>query len=111
MALRIRMRQQGRNNCAFYRIVVTDSRSPRDGKYLEVVGWYNPIAQELEKTLSLKADRIQHWIGLGAQLTDNVGALIARGAPHLRRQQSEKIVADRAKAAAKRRASKQAAVK
>lgn len=108
MALRIRMRQQGRNNRAFYRIVVTDSRSPRDGKYIEMVGWYNPVEQEIEKNLLLKADRIQHWLGLGAQLTGNVGALIARGAPHVHRQQTEKVVASRAKAVAKRRAMKQA---
>lgn len=109
MALKIRLRQQGRNNRAFYRVVVTDSRSPRDGKYLEAVGWYNPIEQENEKNLFLKPDRIQHWLGLGAQLSDNVESLIARGAPTLHRQQAEKSAAQRAKAVAKRKAKQAAA--
>ncbi len=43
MALKIRLRQQGRNNRPFYRLVVTDVRSPRDGKYVEMLGWYNPF--------------------------------------------------------------------
>ena len=46
MALKIRLRQQGRNNRPFYRLVVTDARSPRDGKYVEALGWYNPFEAE-----------------------------------------------------------------
>lgn len=109
MALKIRLRQQGRNNLAFYRVVVTDSRSPRDGKYLEAVGWYNPVEQKEDKSLFLKADRIEHWLGLGAQLSDCAESLIAKGAPHVYRQQVEKKLAQRAKAAAKRKAKKAAA--
>ena len=51
MALKIRLRQQGRAKRAFYRLVVTDSRAPRDGKYLEAVGWYNPVEVEQEQQL------------------------------------------------------------
>ena len=49
MALKIRLRQQGRKNRPFYRMVVTDVRAPRDGKYCEALGWYNPFETELDK--------------------------------------------------------------
>ncbi|WP_068467866.1 30S ribosomal protein S16 [Candidatus Protochlamydia phocaeensis] len=106
MALKIRLRQQGRTNRSFYRLVVTDSRSPRDGKYVEALGWYNPIEAEDDKKLSIKTDRIQHWLGLGAQLTDNAATLIKRSAPEIIRTQTEKKVAQRAKMAAKRKEKK-----
>ena len=57
-------------------MVVTDSRAPRDGKYVEALGWYNPIEAEEQKKLSIKSDRIQHWLSLGAQLTENAANLI-----------------------------------
>lgn len=109
MALKIRLRQQGRTNRPFYRVVVADSRSPRDGKYVEAVGWYNPFEAELDKNLSLQTDRIQHWLGLGAQLTESVEALIFKVAPHVVREQTQKQVAHRAKAATKRKARSKAA--
>jgi small subunit ribosomal protein S16 len=106
MALKIRLRQQGRTNRAFYRLVVTDSRAPRDGKYVEALGWYNPIEAENDKKLSFKTDRIQHWLNSGAQLTDNAENLIRLSAPHIIQEQKEKIRAHRAKVAAKRRTKK-----
>ena len=108
MALKIRLRQQGRTNRPFYRLVVTDSRYPRDGKYLEALGWYNPIEAELEKMLSIKVDRIQHWLGVGAQLTDKAASLIAKSAPQIIREQTQKEVTKRTKQASKRRATKAA---
>ncbi|HEV8052932.1 MAG TPA: 30S ribosomal protein S16, partial [Parachlamydiaceae bacterium] len=81
MALKIRLRQQGRTNSPFYRIVLTDVRAPRDGKYLEVLGWYNPFEAEQEKNLSLNAARIQHWLNLGAEISDTAEALVAQVAP------------------------------
>lgn len=107
MALKIRLRQQGRTNRSFYRLVVTDSRSPRDGKYVEALGWYNPIETEDDKMLSLKADRIQHWLSLGAQLTERAESLVKKGAPSLIRQLTEKQLAQRAKVAVKRKAKKE----
>ncbi len=107
MALKIRLRQQGRTNRAFYRLVVTDSRCPRDGKYLEALGWYNPIETEADKQTFVKPDRLQHWLSVGAQLTDNVAALIKRIEPSLIRSQVQKEVNNRAKAAAKRKSKKQ----
>jgi small subunit ribosomal protein S16 len=108
MALKIRLRQQGRNNRATYRFVVTDSRSPRDGKYVEMVGWYNPFESELERTLFVKSDRVEYWLGVGAQLTDNARTLIAKVAPSVVHSHTEKRLAHRAKMAAKRKARKKA---
>lgn len=107
MALKIRLRQQGRTNRAFYRLVVTDSRSPRDGKYLEALGWYNPIEADADKQTFVKPDRLQHWLSVGAQLTDNVAALLKRIEPGIARTQVQREVAQRAKAAVKRKAKKQ----
>lgn len=106
MALKIRLRQQGRTNRAFYRLVVTDSRSPRDGKYVEALGWYNPIEDADDKKISIKADRIQHWLNVGAQFSENVENLIRKSAPEIIQGQVEKERAHRAKVAAKRKASK-----
>jgi small subunit ribosomal protein S16 len=104
MALKIRLRQQGRTNCTSYRLVVTDSRNPRDGKYVEALGWYHPIESELEKMLFIKADRVQHWLSVGAQLTDTAAKLIAHTAPEIIRDQTQKEVARRSKKAQKRKA-------
>lgn len=105
MALKIRLRQQGRNNRATFRLVVTDCRSPRDGKYVEMVGWYSPFEKVAERTLSVNTDRVQHWLNLGAQLTDKARTLVAQVAPEVVKGQVQKEVAHRAKAAAKRKKS------
>lgn len=76
MALKIRMRKQGRTNRPFYRIVLTDARSPRDGKYLEVLGWYNPLEARAQKNHHLESERISHWVANGAILTEKVEALV-----------------------------------
>lgn len=103
MALKIRLRQQGRTNRAFYRLVVTDSRSPRDGKYVEALGWYNPIESKDDQQLALKSDRIQHWLNVGAQLSDNAANLIRKRAPQLLQEHIEKKLMHRAKIATKRK--------
>lgn len=109
MALKIRLRQQGRNNRPFYRIVVADVRSPRDGKYVEAIGWYNPFEKELEKSLFIKADRVQHWLDQGAELTETMVPLVEKTAPSIIKKQTEKRVAKGVKALAKRKARKKAA--
>ncbi len=108
MALKIRLRAQGRNNRETYRLVLADSRSPRDGKYIEMLGWYNPFESVPERNLLVKADRIQHWLDLGAQMSENAEALIRKVAPSIVRKQVEKVIAHKAKAAAKRKAAKKA---
>ena len=106
MALKIRLRQQGRTKRAFYRLVVTDSRSPRDGKYLEALGWYNPIESEQDKQTFVKPDRLKHWLSVGAELTDNAASLLKRVEPGIMREQVQKELTRRANIATKRKAKK-----
>lgn len=104
MALKIRLRQQGRNNRPFYRLVVTDVRAPRDGKYLEALGWYNPFVPATDdKHFSANADRLQHWIAQGAEVSENVQALLKRTVPSIPKQVTEREVAKRAKALEKKK--------
>lgn len=72
----IRLARHGAKKRPFYQVVVTNSRSPRDGRFIEKVGFFNPIANEKEESLRLKLDRIEHWIGLGASVSDRVASLI-----------------------------------
>lgn len=74
--LTIRLRRQGAKKSPFYRLVVIDSRSARDGRALEVVGHYDPTAQP--ETLVVKLDRVEHWVARGARMSDTVRTLIAR---------------------------------
>lgn len=109
MALKIRLRQQGRTNRPFYRLVLTDVRSPRDGKYLEALGWYNPFEKELDKSLSMDAERVQHWINQGAEISERAEALVAKVAPAIIKAKTAKAVALRAKENVKKKARKKAA--
>jgi len=78
MALKIRLTRQGAKKRPFYRIVVADARSPRDGRYLEIVGTYNPmLSKESGERVKLNEERIKHWLGTGAQPTDRVGKFLA----------------------------------
>ena len=74
--LRIRLRRTGRSKAPTYRVVIADSRAPRDGDFVEVVGHYNPRANP--KVLELKADRIKHWLSVGAQPSETVHRLLYR---------------------------------
>ncbi|HIE11472.1 MAG TPA: 30S ribosomal protein S16 [Kiritimatiellae bacterium] len=76
MAVRIRLRRMGRKNRPFYRVVVTDARNAVKGKYLEMVGWYDPLAEGTN--FSLKLDRIQYWQAKGAQMSESVRSLVRR---------------------------------
>lgn len=96
MALIIRMRQQGAKSRQHFRIVVTDSRHPRDGKYVEKLGWYNPFGPD-RGNYSLDVPRVQHWLSVGAEISDRVKALLGRQAPEILREMGEKKVARLAK--------------
>ncbi|MFL0796527.1 MAG: 30S ribosomal protein S16 [Cellvibrionaceae bacterium] len=72
----IRLTRGGSKKRPFYHVNVTDSRSSRDGRYLERVGFFNPGARGQEERLRLDTDRISHWTGLGAQVSDRVKQLI-----------------------------------
>ncbi len=76
MAVSIRLRREGTTNRPYYKVVVADSRSPRDGKFLEMVGTYDPKKPDHNSTLKL--DRIDHWIARGAQPSDTVRSLIKK---------------------------------
>ena len=72
----IRMSRSGAKKRPYYTVVVTDSRNKRDGRCIERVGFFNPLAQGQEETLRLDMERIQHWIGQGAQTSARVNKLI-----------------------------------
>lgn len=74
MAVKLRLRRMGKKKQPIYKLVAADSRSPRDGKFLEAVGFYNPLTNP--HTLDLKEDRIMYWLNVGAQPTHTVKSLL-----------------------------------
>ncbi len=72
----IRLSRGGAKKRPFYHVVVTDSRNRRDGRYIERVGFFNPIATGGEVRLNIDVERIQHWLGKGAQTSDRVAKLL-----------------------------------
>lgn len=74
MAVKLRLRRMGKKNQPIYKMVAADSRSPRDGKFLEAVGFYNPLTNP--HTLDLKEDRIMYWLNVGAEPTHTVKSLL-----------------------------------
>ena len=74
--VKIRLRRVGRKKAPMYRIVVADSQSPRDGKFIEIVGQYQPRTGE--QALNLKIERVNHWLNVGAQPTDTVRSLLRK---------------------------------
>jgi len=78
VAVKLRLKRMGRKHKSFYRLSVMDCRSPRDGRVIEELGWYDPQATLPEKQLSLKRERIEHWLKLGAQPTETVAHLLKK---------------------------------
>lgn len=76
MAVRIRLRRMGSTKRPFYRIVVADARMPRDGRFIEIVGHYNPIVDPAE--ISVDEEKVYKWLGQGAQPTDTVRSLLRK---------------------------------
>ncbi|MBT3566602.1 MAG: 30S ribosomal protein S16 [Porticoccus sp.] len=76
----IRLARGGSKKRPFYHIHVTDSRRARDSKYIERIGFFNPVARGQEERLRVDADRVQHWVGLGAGMSDRVSRLIKESA-------------------------------
>ncbi len=101
MALIIRLRQQGRINRQTYRVVVADEKSPRDGKYVEMLGWYNPNLKD--KNLHIDAERLLYWVGRGAQVSEKVEHLTGHVAPQVVSELHHRKHARQVKRAAKRR--------
>ena len=116
MSLKIRLARGGAKKRPFYRIVLADARSPRDGKFLEKLGHYNPmVPQDHADRLKLEAERITHWLKMGAQPTDRVARFLSqaglmpararadqtkKSAPKAKAQERQKEAAKRAEAAA-----------
>ncbi len=72
----IRLSRTGTIKRPFYHVVVADKRCPRDGRFIEQVGYFNPVAKGEEKRLLLDIARIEHWVGNGAQLSERVAYLV-----------------------------------
>jgi small subunit ribosomal protein S16 len=118
MSLKIRLARGGAKKRPYYSIVVADSRSPRDGRFIERVGTYNPMLDRGHADrVTLKSERVQHWLGVGALPTDRVArflgeaGLIAKpavrdtpvkSAPKAKAQERQKAAAEAAAAAAGR---------
>ena len=78
MAVKIRLRRMGAKKAPYYRIVVADSRYPRDGRFIEEIGFYNPMVEPAE--VKVDAEKAKKWIANGAQPTDTVKALFKKNA-------------------------------
>ena len=77
MAMKIRLARGGSKKRPFYRIVATDSRMPRDGRYVEKLGTYNPLLpKDSEERVKMNVERVQYWLGQGAQVTDRVSRML-----------------------------------
>jgi small subunit ribosomal protein S16 len=79
MVVRLRLQRFGRTHSPFYRMVAAHSKAPRDGKFLEIVGTYNPMAQKNGvKEIRLKTDRLKYWLSVGAQPSDRVAWILGK---------------------------------
>ena len=96
MAVKIRLRRVGRKKAPMYRIVVADSKSPRDGKFIEIVGQSQPRTGD--NALTLNAERVNHWLDVGAQPTDTVRSLLRKAG--VLKQRHETRLAGKLQAAA-----------
>jgi small subunit ribosomal protein S16 len=77
MAISMRLSRGGSKKRPYYRIVIADARSPRDGKFIEKIGTYNPLlAKDSDERVKLDTDRAKHWLGVGAQPTDRVARFL-----------------------------------
>jgi len=76
----IRMARGGSKKRPFYQIVVTDSRNRRDGRFIERVGFFNPVARGNEERLRIDRERVEHWVSQGAQTSERVASLLKQSA-------------------------------
>ena len=115
MALKLRLARAGTTKRPYYHVVVADARSPRDGRFIEKVGTYNPALED-DKRVTLLNERIQHWLSVGAQPTDRVlrfldAAGLAKRAPRNNPERAKpgKKATERTEARAKAAADRAAA--
>ena len=74
--VKIRLARGGAKKRPFYRVIATDSRNARDGRFIEKLGYFNTVARGAEKRVELNMDRVDHWVAQGAQLSDRVAGLV-----------------------------------
>ena len=77
MSVKIRLKRMGMKKMPFYRVVVADERAPRDGRFIEEIGYYNPMTEPA--TLKFNDERAKYWVATGAQPTDTTRALLKKG--------------------------------
>jgi small subunit ribosomal protein S16 len=105
MSLKIRLARGGAKKRPYYSIVVADARSPRDGRFIEKLGTYNPMLDRGHADrVTLKAERIQHWLGVGAQPTDRVARFLGDAGMIAKAEIKETPIKSRPKAKAQERA-------
>lgn len=92
MAVKLRLRRMGKKKQPIYKVVAADARSPRDGKFLEAVGIYNPLTNP--HTIDLKEDRVNYWLDNGAQPTDTVKSLLSQTGINLKRDIAKRKLSD-----------------
>jgi small subunit ribosomal protein S16 len=78
VAVRLRLKKMGRRHQSFYRLSAMDARRPRDGRVIEHLGWYDPQAKAETAQFSLKRERLEHWLKVGAQPSDTVRQILKR---------------------------------
>ncbi|MCA8930974.1 MAG: 30S ribosomal protein S16 [Rhodospirillaceae bacterium] len=114
MSVKIRLSRGGAKKRPFYRIVIADARDPRDGRFIEKVGTYNPmLPHDHPERITLKSERIQYWLGCGAQPTDRVARFLGQAeliaVPAIRETPKKSAPKAKAQERAKERAEKAAA--
>lgn len=104
MSLKIRLARGGAKKRPFYRVVVADSRTPRDGRFIEKLGTYNPLLpSDHEERVRLKEERVRYWMGVGAQPTDRVAKFLADAGLMDARPRAEQTKKNQPKAKAQER--------
>ena len=116
MSLKLRLARAGTKKRPYYHVVVADARSPRDGRFIEKIGNYDPMLSDKEKRVTLLTERVQHWLSVGAQPTDRVarffdaaGLLKREARSNLKKGEPGKKATERAEAKAQAAADKAAA--
>lgn len=95
MSVRIRMKKMGRKHRPFYRICAMDIRRPRDGRVLEELGTYDPLVPDTDARAIMNGERVQYWLGVGAQPSDKVAVLIKKYGLNGTRVAEQKAALDR----------------
>ena len=109
MSMKIRLARGGSNKRPFYSIVASDARMPRDGRFLEKLGTYNPLlAKDSEERIKMDVERVKHWLGQGAQPTDRVARMLENAGVLPKKVRQNLIAAEPGKKA-KARATEKAA--